>query len=46
MGDVSKASITDANPALFLAMGIFVLAFFVLFMMKIPEPHYLTRDGY
>ena len=39
MGDVSKASITDANPALFLAMGIFVLAFFVLFMMKIPEPH-------
>lgn len=43
MGDVSKASITDANPALFLAMGIFVLAFFVLFMMKIPEPH-ISRE--
>lgn len=39
MGDVAKASITDTNPALFLAMGIFALAFFVLLAMAIPEPH-------
>jgi len=32
-------SIADANPALFLAMGIFALAFIVLFSMQIPEPH-------
>lgn len=39
MGDIAKASITDANPALFVAMGIFALAFLVLFAMDIPEPH-------
>lgn len=39
MGDVTKASISDANPALFLAMGIFALAFLVLFFVNIPEPH-------
>ena len=39
MGDVSKASISDANPALFLAMAIFALAFVVLISMQIPEPH-------
>lgn len=39
MGDVAKASISDANPALFLALGIFALAFIVLFSMNIPEPH-------
>ncbi len=39
IGDVSKASISDANPALYLAMGIFALAFIVLASMQIPEPH-------
>lgn len=39
MGDVTKATVSDANPALFLAMGIFALAFIVLFSMSIPEPH-------
>lgn len=39
MGDATKASIKDANPALFLAMGIFALAFLVLFFVNIPEPH-------
>ena len=39
MGDVSKASISDANPALFVAMAIFALAFVVLISMQIPEPH-------
>ena len=35
----SETSIANANPALFLAMGIFALAFIVLFSMNIPEPH-------
>lgn len=39
MGNVSQASISKANPALFLAMGIFALVFIVLSLMKIPEPH-------
>ena len=35
----SETSIANANPALFLAMGIFALAFIVFFSMNIPEPH-------
>jgi len=42
MGDVLKANIKDANPALFIAMGIFAIAFVVLFTMDIPEPHMIT----
>ena len=38
MGDVARAAISDANPALFLAMGIFAFAFIVILMVKIPEP--------
>ena len=38
MGDAAKATISDANPALFLAMGIFAVTFIVLFSMSIPEP--------
>jgi len=45
MGDVAKATISDANPALFLAIGIFVLAFLVLFFMNIPEPHIVTEKS-
>lgn len=37
--DESLRTIAKANPALFLAMGIFVLAFLVLFFVNIPEPH-------
>lgn len=37
--EVAKATIQNANPALFLAMGIFALAFIVLFFVDIPEPH-------
>ena len=36
--DNSSAQITDANPALYLAMGIFALAFIVLALVQIPEP--------
>jgi len=39
IGDVARAQISDAAPALFIAMGVFALAFFVLFVMNIPEPH-------
>ncbi|MDD4158834.1 MAG: MFS transporter, partial [Proteiniphilum sp.] len=38
MGDVVRASISDANPALFLAMGIFAFAFIVILAVNIPEP--------
>ncbi len=44
IGDVAKAQISDANPALFLAMGIFAVVFVVLFSMDIPEPH-MAKEG-
>lgn len=44
MGDAAKATISDASPALFLAMGIFVLAFLVLFFVNIPEPHMASEE--
>ena len=34
----SKAQISDATPALFIALGIFLLVFIVLSFVKIPEP--------
>lgn len=43
MGDVSKATIKDGNPALFIAMGIFALVFIVLSFVSIPEP-YVEKD--
>jgi len=39
MGAEAGRTIEKANPALFLAMGIFALAFVVLIFVKIPEPH-------
>ncbi|MFI3299531.1 MAG: MFS transporter [Rikenellaceae bacterium] len=44
VGEATKASIADANPALFIAMGIFALAFFVLAFVRIPEPHIEKKD--
>ncbi len=38
MGDVASAKISDANPALFIAMAIFALAFIIIFFSAIPEP--------
>ena len=38
IGDAAKATISDANPALFIAMGIFALAFVIIFLSQIPEP--------
>ena len=43
IGDAAKAQISDANPALFLAMGIFAIVFIVLFCMQIPEPHMVRK---
>ncbi|MGL6022589.1 MAG: MFS transporter [Chitinophagaceae bacterium] len=39
IGNIVHASIDKANPALFIAMGIFALAFLVLSIVKIPELH-------
>lgn len=39
--NVDKATIKDAYPALFIAMGIFALAFLVLYFVNIPEPSLL-----
>ncbi|MDD4922101.1 MAG: MFS transporter [Bacteroidales bacterium] len=36
--NVSNATIDNATPALFLAMGIFAIAFIVLSLVSIPEP--------
>lgn len=42
--NVEAATIQDANPALFLAMGIFALAFIVLSMVRIPEPRRVVSE--
>ena len=42
MGAAAGRTIEKANPALFLALGIFALAFIVLSFVKIPEPHMET----
>lgn len=39
IADATKATLSDAIPALLIAMGIFACAFAVLAMVKIPEPH-------
>lgn len=38
MGDAAQAKISDANPALFIAMGVFALAFVIILLSAIPEP--------
>lgn len=38
IADASKAQISDATPALMIALGVFVFAFVVLMSVKIPEP--------
>lgn len=39
IGDVARATIKDAIPALLIAIGVFAVAFIVLVFVKIPEPH-------
>ncbi len=43
--NVAKANIKDAYPALYLAMGIFALAFIVLYFVIIPEPSLSKTNG-
>ncbi|MEG0795444.1 MAG: MFS transporter [Odoribacter sp.] len=43
IGDYATAHIGNANPALFLAMGIFALAFMVLLFVNIPEPRQVEK---
>ena len=43
IGDVTKAKIADATPALMIALGIFVVAFIVLLFSKIQEPEQQTK---
>lgn len=44
MGNAANAKISDAAPAMFIAMGIFAVAFLVLFFMQIPEPYATTSE--
>ena len=44
IGNASQATIKDANPALFIAMGIFALVFIVLLAVNIPEPRLATQQ--
>ncbi|MBP3726299.1 MAG: MFS transporter [Bacteroidaceae bacterium] len=45
IGEATKAKISDATPALFIAMGVFVVAFIVLMFTKIQEPdQHATTD--
>ncbi len=39
IGNALKPSISDASPAMFIAMGIFAVVFVVLYFVQIPEPH-------
>jgi FHS family L-fucose permease-like MFS transporter len=39
IGETSKANITDVFPVLYIAMGVFALAFIILLAVKIPEPN-------
>lgn len=38
IGDAAKAHVSDATPALFIAGGIFIVAFIVILFTKIDEP--------
>lgn len=38
IGDAAKAHVADATPALFIAGGVFIVAFFVILFTKIEEP--------
>ncbi|MBO7684663.1 MAG: MFS transporter [Kiritimatiellae bacterium] len=43
-GEVAKAKVADAAPALLIAMGIFALAIVIVAFSKIPEPHMETPE--
>lgn len=39
IGEATKARITDVFPVMYIAMGVFALVFFILWITSIPEPH-------
>ena len=43
-GQVEAATVSDAAPALIIAMAIFALAFVIITLTKIPEPHMETAE--
>ncbi len=45
IGDAARATIPDANPALFIAMGIFLCAFIIILFSRIPEPELEARKA-
>ena len=45
IGDAAKAKISDATPALMIALGIFVVAFIVLFLTKVEEPQQHKKEA-
>lgn len=44
VGEVTKASIPDVNPVLFIALGIFAMVGLVLYFVDIPEPHIIAKN--
>ena len=44
IGDAAKAHISDATPALMIALAIFVFAFVVIFFTKIDEPQQAVEE--
>lgn len=44
IGEAAKAKISDATPALMIALGIFVIAFIVILFTKIEEPQQLQKE--
>lgn len=43
-GSIETASVADAAPAMIIAMAIFAVAFVVIMITKIPEPHMETTE--
>lgn len=43
-GEAAKAKVTDAAPAMLIAMGIFALAAVIIALTNIPEPHMETPE--
>lgn len=43
-GSIETASVADAAPAMIIAMAIFAVAFVVIMITKIPEPHMETAE--
>ena len=43
-GEVAKAKVADAAPALMIAMALFAIAFLIIAFSKIPEPHKETAE--